>query len=442
MRAKNLAFGLCLASALCASTANATCPTWTVLANNTTADATQVQNNFDHILGCFVFSGYVGIGSTNPLGKLHVLSGTQDVLGEQGAAQMIVEGPYISSRANLSVITNDPFATDIGGAIGLGGGYRSSSSDPVNYGLIRGAKENASDANYSGYLSFATASNGATSPIERMRISSSGNVGIRTTSPQRTLDLSTSGQLTFGDDGYSSTGSPGLFWYSDNSSYGIYKTAGSWAGPNYQQLELSFRTGIVIDGGSSYGRSGTILQPNGGNVGIGTTSPDMLLTVNGSADKPSGGSWSTLSDSRLKNVSGPYDKGLADIAKLEPVLFRYKPGNPLGLPSDPMQAGIIAQDARLAFPETVSPSRGGFLAFNMSAIQFAMINAFKELKTKTDKQSTEIARLAKESAALAAGMREQANAIHQLRAQMAVLERKSHVRIARNQPSPGDADGQ
>src|SRR5207253_8440777 len=106
-----------------------------------------------------------------------------------------------------------------------------------------------------------------------------GNVGIGTTTPQRALDLSTSGQLTFGNNGYSSTGSPGLFWYSDNINYGIYKSAGSWSAPNYQQLMLNFPTGIVIDGGSAYGKSGTVLQPNGGKVGIGTASPANPLTI-------------------------------------------------------------------------------------------------------------------------------------------------------------------
>jgi hypothetical protein len=113
---------------------------------------------------------------------------------------------------------------------------------------------------------------------------SSGNVGIGTTSPQRTLDLGTSGQLTFGNNGYSSTSSPGLFWYADNTNYGIYKTAGSWSGPNYQQLMLNFPTGVVIDGGSAYGKSGTVLQPNGGNVGIGTPSPQFKLDVNGNTN--------------------------------------------------------------------------------------------------------------------------------------------------------------
>ena len=108
-----------------------------------------------------------------------------------------------------------------------------------------------------------------------------GNVGIGTTSPQRTLDLGTSGQLTFGNNGYSSTGSPGLFWYTDNINYGIYKSAGTWSAPNYQQLTLAWQTGVVIDGGNQHGRSGTILQPSGGNVGIGTITPTFKLDVNG-----------------------------------------------------------------------------------------------------------------------------------------------------------------
>ncbi len=102
--------------------------------------------------------------------------------------------------------------------------------------------------------------------------SNSGNVGIGETNP--------SAKLSF--PSLSSTAADGITWYSTSPlEYGIYKTGGSWSGPNYQQLQLNWATGVVIDGGSVYGKSGTVLQPNGGNVGIGTASPQAKLHVAG-----------------------------------------------------------------------------------------------------------------------------------------------------------------
>jgi len=108
-----------------------------------------------------------------------------------------------------------------------------------------------------------------------------GKVGIGTTTPQRTLDVGKGGQITFGDTGYSSANSPGLFWYNSNSLYGIYKTAGTWVAPSYQQLAMNWPTGIVIDGGTKFGKSCIALQPGGGKVGIGTSAPTRTLDVVG-----------------------------------------------------------------------------------------------------------------------------------------------------------------
>jgi len=81
-----------------------------------------------------------------------------------------------------------------------------------------------------------------------------------------------------------STAADGITWYSPSpQTYGIYKTAGAWgSGPNYQQLQVKWDTGIIIDGsnGQNYGLSGLMLQPNGGNVSIGLQTKAMSrLTV-------------------------------------------------------------------------------------------------------------------------------------------------------------------
>ncbi len=109
---------------------------------------------------------------------------------------------------------------------------------------------------------------------ETMRIKGTGNVGIGTATPARKLHVQ--GQIGLrGDVSINST--DGIYWHSDNL-YRLARTTGAWSSPNYQQLEMNFDTGIIIDGGSQYGKSGTILQPNGGNVGIGTTTPGFPLT--------------------------------------------------------------------------------------------------------------------------------------------------------------------
>jgi hypothetical protein len=68
------------------------------------------------------------------------------------------------------------------------------------------------------------------------------------------------------------TSAAGITWYTSGAGgYGIWKTAGTWSSPNYQQLNIGFNTGIIIDGGTLYGKSGTSMQPSGGPVTMGGT---------------------------------------------------------------------------------------------------------------------------------------------------------------------------
>ena len=60
----------------------------------------------------------------------------------------------------------------------------------------------------------------------------------------------------------------GLFWHTD-TGYSIARTAGAWSDPDYQQLKIDWPTGIELDGGTAYGKSGVNISA--GDLKIGGT---------------------------------------------------------------------------------------------------------------------------------------------------------------------------
>ena len=146
-----------------------------------------------------------------------------------------------------------------------------------------------------------------TNNVERVRVDNAGNVGIGTTAPKRKLDITSGGQITFGNDVRPDNES-GIFWNHD-TNYAIYKESGSWQKP-FPALRIAFATGIKI--GGSFAEGGTRFYNNSdmkteifsvgkgdnhvraknnlivdGNVGIGTTSPSAQLhaTLGGQFNK-------------------------------------------------------------------------------------------------------------------------------------------------------------
>lgn len=121
-------------------------------------------------------AGDVGIGTTDPGVKFQVVGASTTPSNANGGYEL------------MQLIDTASQAANKGGGVGFGGNFNSSNNKTI-FSEIRGLKENSTDGNYAGALSFSTRVNGA-NITERMRINSSGNVGIGTTSPTNKLTIS------------------------------------------------------------------------------------------------------------------------------------------------------------------------------------------------------------------------------------------------------------
>jgi hypothetical protein len=201
----------------------------------------------------------------------------------------------------------------------------------------------------------------------------------------------------------------GMYINTPNTSadpfYG-YALGGFYAAYHYVDGSDTNKWKLVTGGSGGFGGTVRLTVMATGNVGIGTTTPDSLLTVNGTADKPGGGSWNTLSDVRLKDIGTNFTHGLESLENIQPVNYHYKKDNPMNLPSQPEYVGVIAQQVQAAIPEAVHPNGSGYLTVNNDPIIWTMVNAIKELNHKVDEKDAENAELKQQLASLEAQVRQ------------------------------------
>ena len=229
----------------------------------------------------------VGIGTTSPGSPLHVYKSQNSPL------ELRVENPSTGTGAvsQISFLTND--ASGSGGRGGLAvfnstytaaNQYRPSGTYLYNNGT--GGVTIASEAAQPIYF--------ATSNAERMRIDSSGNVGIGTTSPACQLHLyntTSGGQIGIGmqtdstsymrmgmDNSYVQYICNNAFW--TGSAYNYVNTVGySGQATRIQQYNGTFGVDTASGGTNPISFTNRLYIANGGNVGIGTSSPGYKLDV-------------------------------------------------------------------------------------------------------------------------------------------------------------------
>ena len=64
--------------------------------------------------------------------------------------------------------------------------------------------------------------------------------------------------------------------------------------------------------------------------------------------------------------------------QLQPIRYRYKPDNALGLKSETENIGFGAQTLQQIIPEAVTKNSAGYLMVNSDPIIWTMLNAIKE----------------------------------------------------------------
>lgn len=293
--------------------------------------------------------GRVGIGTTEPGAGLEILTNGN-----------ILNALRVASNRDYNATPD----------VGIGFVYKfNAAGDYTSGAVISAIKENSISDDRSGGLRFLTSRSGDNTIAERMRISSSGNVGIGTTSPAYALEVngrinSRNGEISLERFLTDQTGRRNWGFRTEVNTvgdFGIFESTANNTEPSERRL--------------------TILS--GGNVGIGTNSPGYKLDVQGGDINASGSvranAVALTSDIRLKNVLQSWDND----DQIDFVQYRWK-----NEADNRDHFGYLAQDVQKVLPDAVYTDNQGIMAVNYDEVHSYKL-AMQEKRIKELEQTVE-----------------------------------------------------
>jgi hypothetical protein len=273
-----------------------------------------------------------------------------------------------AATPNFAAIDTTAVASGVGGELAFIGQFQS--GEYAYFGSMRGIKENGTSGNTACALTFSTRPT-ATAPQERMRIDSSGKVGIGTNSPSSydtssqlavVTNSNTSITVASGTTGLgqilfaNGTGIPniynGLIRYDHNGNSMSFFTNGG-----NQRMILDNAGNLMIGTATSRNQRLQIVPPSG----VGTLGLQVGINGNGGIDwyNASGGyvasvivnagsvAYNTTSDYRLKENITPMAGALAKVQALKPVTWSWKN-------TGEQAEGFVAHELAEVCPDAVS----------------------------------------------------------------------------------------
>jgi len=277
-------------------------------------------------------SGYVGIGTTSPVRPL-------DVSADSGATAINIRARSLNDYGVLSF-------------------SNSTASEIISNIYINRTGTNI------GALIFET-NNGGSSPSERMRIASSGNVGIGTTSPAYKLQVVNSGNT--------------LLQLNGNNTAGTIDTGFTISADDFKNIYLFQRENASTIFGTNNNERMRITS--GGNVFIATLGTGLVYSNAGTLTS------TNPSDERLKNNIADLNYGLNEILKLRPVTYNWKNDTI----NQGKQFGFIAQEVQEVMPELVKEfetEEGERLGLDKEGIYATLVKAIQEQQKQIEELKT------------------------------------------------------